>query len=81
MTTSTKEIIDWLERQSKMAIKEKCPKAAGQLDAIAQHLRELESQVTELELQLLTERGAKAWKDVPDATAFVEELRGNKEST
>jgi hypothetical protein len=42
MTASTKEMIDWLERQSKMAIKEKCPKAAGQLDVIAQRLRELD---------------------------------------
>lgn len=40
-------------------------------------ITELEAQLTDLELKLLTERGAKAWKDVPDATAFVEELRGN----
>lgn len=43
----------------------------------ATRITELEAKVTDLELKLLTERGAKAWKDVPDATAFVEELRGN----
>ncbi len=29
------------------------------------------------QLERLTERGAEAWKDVPDATKWVEELRGN----
>ena len=28
-------------------------------------------------LELMVERGAKAWKDVPDGSAWVEELRGN----
>jgi len=28
-------------------------------------------------LELMVERGTKAWKDVPDASAWVEELRGN----
>jgi hypothetical protein len=28
-------------------------------------------------LELMAERGAKAWKDVPDASQWVEELRGN----
>jgi hypothetical protein len=28
-------------------------------------------------LELMVERGAKAWKDVPDASAWVEELRGS----
>jgi hypothetical protein len=28
-------------------------------------------------LELMVERGAKAWKDVPDASAWVEEQRGN----
>ena len=28
-------------------------------------------------LELMVERGAKAWKDVPDASAWVEEIRGN----
>ena len=28
-------------------------------------------------MELMLERGAKAWKDVPDASAWVEELRGN----
>lgn len=28
-------------------------------------------------LELMIERGSKAWKDVPDASAWVEELRGN----
>ena len=28
-------------------------------------------------LELMVERGAKAWNDVPDASAWVEELRGN----
>ena len=45
----------------------------------ATRITELEAQLTDLELKLLTERGAKAWKDVPDATAFVEELRGNSD--
>jgi hypothetical protein len=31
-------------------------------------------------LKLMVERGAKAWKDVPDASAWVEELRGNDAS-
>ena len=31
-------------------------------------------------LELMVERGAKAWKDVPDAGAWVEELRGNEAS-
>ena len=31
-------------------------------------------------LELMIERGAKAWKDVPDASAWVEELRGNDAS-
>jgi len=28
-------------------------------------------------LELMVERGTKAWKDVPDASAWVEEQRGN----
>jgi hypothetical protein len=28
-------------------------------------------------LEIMVERGTKAWKDVPDASAWVEELRGN----
>jgi hypothetical protein len=32
--------------------------------------------VDEAELARLTRRGAQAWKDVPDATAWVDELRG-----
>jgi len=32
--------------------------------------------VDESELERLTRRGANAWKDVPDATAWVDELRG-----
>ena len=31
-------------------------------------------------LELMVERGAKAWKDVPDASAWVEELRGNDQA-
>ena len=31
-------------------------------------------------LELMVERGAKAWKDVPDASKWVEELRGNDAS-
>lgn len=31
------------------------------------------------EFNLMVERGTKAWADVPDATEWVEELRGNKE--
>ena len=30
-----------------------------------------------LDLQTAIERGTKAWADVPDATEWVEELRGN----
>jgi hypothetical protein len=30
-----------------------------------------------LDLQTAIERGTKAWADVPDATKWVEELRGN----
>ena len=28
-------------------------------------------------LELMVERGARAWRGVPDASAWVEELRGN----
>lgn len=31
-------------------------------------------------LELMVERGAKAWRDVPDAGKWVEELRGNDAS-
>ena len=34
------------------------------------------TKVDEDELARLTRRGANAWKDVPDATAWVDELRG-----
>ncbi|WP_396433133.1 hypothetical protein [Limnohabitans sp.] len=36
------------------------------------------STVDEESLSRLTRRGAAAWKDVPNATAWVDELRGNK---
>lgn len=42
MTTTTQELIDWCERQSEMAKKEECPKAAMQLDVIAQRMRGLD---------------------------------------
>ena len=51
--TTTQELIDWLARQSKMAQKEKCPKASMQLDVIAQRLRELQAQVDSLERHIL----------------------------
>ncbi len=38
---------------------------------------EHESKLDERELERLTQRGAKAWHDVPDAGAWVENLRGN----
>lgn len=71
--TTTIELIKYIEMTVRYFGDAKLKKAA-------QRLRELDAKVTDLELKLLTERGAKAWKDVPDATAFVEELRGNKES-
>jgi hypothetical protein len=37
---------------------------------------EHDSRFDERELARLTERGAKAWKDVPDASAWVDALRG-----
>jgi len=37
---------------------------------------EHESRFDEREFSRLTERGAKAWKDVPDASAWVDALRG-----
>jgi hypothetical protein len=80
MTTSTKELIERLEHEAKEirgAMSHGVNEWAENCEAVAQRLRELDAQVTELELKLLTERGAKAWKDVPSATAFVEELRGN----
>jgi hypothetical protein len=40
---------------------------------------EHESRLDEKELDRLTQRGAKAWRDVPDAGAWVDELRGSKE--
>ncbi len=40
---------------------------------------EHESQFNEKDLDRLTQRGAKAWRDVPDAGAWVDELRGSKE--
>ncbi|MBS0355801.1 MAG: hypothetical protein JSR83_18095 [Proteobacteria bacterium] len=36
------------------------------------------NQVDEAELERLTRRGASAWKDVSDATAWVDELRGGE---
>ena len=38
---------------------------------------EHESKLDEKDLERLTQRGAKAWQDVPDASAWVESLRGN----
>ncbi|MFM9925770.1 hypothetical protein VLK31_22465 [Variovorax sp. H27-G14] len=40
---------------------------------------EHESRLDEKDLDRLTQRGAKAWRDVPDAGAWVDELRGSKE--
>lgn len=39
---------------------------------------EHESKLDEKDLERLTQRGAKAWQDVPDAGAWVESLRGNE---
>lgn len=38
---------------------------------------EHDSKLDEKDLDRLTQRGAKAWQDVPDASAWVESLRGN----
>lgn len=38
---------------------------------------EHESKLDEKDLDRLAQRGAKAWQDVPDASAWVESLRGN----
>ena len=38
---------------------------------------EHESKLDEKDLDRLVHRGAKAWQDVPDASAWVESLRGN----
>lgn len=40
---------------------------------------EHESRVDEKSLDRLTQRGAKAWRDVPDAGTWIDELRGSKE--
>ncbi|WP_395319246.1 hypothetical protein [Variovorax sp. UC74_104] len=40
---------------------------------------EHESRFNEKDLERLTQRGAKAWRDVPDAGAWIDELRGGKE--
>ncbi|QFZ82172.1 hypothetical protein GFK26_05065 [Variovorax paradoxus] len=40
---------------------------------------EHESQLQQKDLDRLIQRGAKAWRDVPDAGAWVDELRGSKE--
>jgi hypothetical protein len=40
---------------------------------------EHESRFDEKDLDRLTQRGAKAWRDVPDAGTWVDELRGSKE--
>lgn len=39
---------------------------------------EHDAKLDEKELERLTQRGAKAWQDVPDASAWVESLRGNE---
>lgn len=41
--STTKELINWLGRQVKMAEEEECPNAAASLEAVAQHLKELEA--------------------------------------
>ena len=40
---------------------------------------EHESRFDEKDLDRLTQRGARAWRDVPDAGTWVDELRGSKE--
>ena len=65
-------------------------RVAGALDAVAANAEaaratleaQREALITAVNtrfdaLELMVERGAKAWKDVPDASAWVEELRGN----
>ena len=39
---------------------------------------EHENRLDQRELDRLTQRGAKAWRDVPDAGAWVDDLRGNE---
>ena len=45
-------------------------------NAILLEFVEYAPRVDEAELERLTRRGVNAWKDVPDATAWVDELRG-----
>lgn len=40
-------------------------------------LREIARLQSATDLQTLTQRGEQAWRDVPDAGAWVDELRGN----
>ena len=40
---------------------------------------EHDNRIDEKELARMTERGAKAWRDVPDASAWVDGLRGGDE--
>jgi hypothetical protein len=40
---------------------------------------EHDTRVDERELQRLFQRGSKAWADVPDASAWVERMRGNED--
>ena len=49
-------------------------KTEAELAAYRHQLDELSNKSA---MELMVERGAKAWKDVPDASAWVEELRGN----
>ena len=39
---------------------------------------EHDTRVDEKELERLFQRGAKAWREVPDAAEWVENLRGNR---
>jgi hypothetical protein len=46
-------------------------------DVLALIETEIATERNALDLQTTIERGTKAWADVPDATEWVEELRGN----
>ena len=55
----------------------KKPQTEAELAAYRHQLDELSNKAA---LELMVKRGSKAWKDVPDASAWVEELRGNDAS-
>jgi hypothetical protein len=64
------------------ALEDMAPEKKDTLVEISPHIWEYISLVIQalrqaLDLQTAIEKGTKAWADVPDATKWVEELRGN----